>query len=83
MHDLVQRQRLLDVKVTLEEMSEAERDVLYTQYNSTLGTEVLHMKKGRVKAGVLISFQSWYAKTLYGEITDKEIVQTLARQKDQ
>ena len=41
------------------------------------------MKKGRVKAGVLISFQSWYAKTLYGEITDKEIVQTLARQKDQ
>ena len=40
------------------------------------------MKKGRVKAGVLISFQAWYAKQLYGEITDKEIVQTMARQKD-
>ena len=82
MHDLVQRQRLLDVKVTLEEMAEAERQVLYSEYNSSIVTEVLHMKKGRVKAGVLISFQAWYAKQLYGEITDKEIVQTMARQKD-
>lgn len=82
MHDLVHRQRLLDVKVALEEMNEAERQVIYTEYNSTITTAVLHMKKGRVKAGVLISFQTWYAKKLYGEITDKEIVQTLARQKD-
>ncbi|WP_080758038.1 RepB family plasmid replication initiator protein [Comamonas testosteroni] len=82
MHDLVNRQRLLDVKVTLAEMSAQELDALYAEYNAPISTAVLHMKSGRVKAGVLISFQTWYAKKLYGEITDKEIVQTLVRQKD-
>lgn len=75
----VQKQRLLDVKNILAEMSDSQLLQIYADYNATLLSPMLHIKKGRNRAGVLPSFHAWYAKQLWGEVTDAEIVKTLER----
>ena len=53
---------------------------IYADYNATLQTEAMHIKKGRNKAGVLSSFHHWYAVKTYGEtISPEEILEYMAR----
>lgn len=73
------KQRMLDVKVILGEMSKGDLLDLYEEYNARLSVTALRIKEGTNKAGVRAAFHDWYAKRLYGEVTDAEIVQTMAR----
>ena len=75
----VVKQRMLDVKVILGEMSKGDLLDLYEEYNARLSVTALRIKEGTNKAGVRAAFHDWYAKRLYGEVTDAEIVQTMAR----
>ena len=79
----VQKQRLFDVKVILAELKKDELTVLYEEFNAGKppGMFITHGRKNR--AGVLPTFQNWYAKKLWGEVTDKEIVETMERMLNQ
>lgn len=75
----VVKQRMLDVKVILGEMSKGDLLELHEEYNARITVAALRIKEGTNKAGVRAAFHDWYAKRLYGEVTDAEIVQTMAR----
>lgn len=75
----VEKQRILDVKVILAELDKAALQTIYDEYNDTLSTEASKIKIGRNRAGVLPSFHAWYAKKLWGEVTDAEIVKIMER----
>ena len=79
MVELVNMQRKNDVKIILSEMDKMELLDLYDEYNANLKTKSLWISDGKNRPGVVAAFQEWYSKRLYGEITDKEIVETLAR----
>lgn len=79
MVELVNMQRKNDVKIILSEMDKMELLDLYDEYNANLKTKSLCISDGKNRPGVVAAFQEWYSKRLYGEITDKEIVETLAR----
>lgn len=76
---LVQKQRIMDVKVILAEIGEGDMTALMDEYNETVSLPALRIKKGRNKAGVMPAFQSWYAKKLWGDIDDAEIARMLER----
>ncbi|KGG87661.1 hypothetical protein P245_19610 [Comamonas thiooxydans] len=76
----VKAQRLIDIKLILGELNDKQTLALYADYNATLQTEAMHIKKGRNKAGVLSSFHHWYAVKTYGEtISPEEILEYMAR----
>lgn len=75
----VEKQRILDVKMILGELEKSALQAVYDEYNATLSTEASKIKIGRNRAGVLPSFQAWYAKKLWGEVTDAEIVKLMER----
>jgi plasmid replication initiation protein len=75
----VEKQRILDVKVILAELDKPALQTIYDEYNNTLSTEASKIKVGRNRAGVLPSFHAWYAKKLWGEVTDAEIVKIMER----
>lgn len=75
----VEKQRILDVKVILGELDKPALQSIYDAYNSTLSTDASKIKMGRNRAGVLPSFHAWYAKKLWGEVTDAEIVKIMER----
>lgn len=75
----VEKQRIMDVKVILAELDKPALQVLYDEYNGTLGVDANKIKVGRNRAGVLPSFHAWYAKKLWGEVTDAEIVKLMER----
>ncbi len=75
----VEKQRILDVKVILAELDKPALQTIYDEYNNTLSTEASKIKIGRNRAGVLPSFHAWYAKKLWGEVTDAEIVKIMER----
>lgn len=76
----VRTQRLLDVKIILGELSDAELTTVYAEYNGKILTEAMHIKNGRNKAGVLASFHGWYANKTYGEsVSTDEILEHMAR----
>lgn len=76
---MVNKQRLMDVKAILGELSEADTEALMTEYNATITVPALRIKKGRNRAGVMPAFQTWYAKKLWGDINDREIALMLER----
>jgi len=76
---VVEIERKNNVKIILAEINKSELLDLYEEYNQGLKTKSLWISDGRNKPGVVAAFQDWYAKRLYGEITDKEIVETLTR----
>lgn len=75
----VEKQRILDVKAILGELDKPGLQEIYDDYNGTLSTEASRIKIGRNRAGVLPSFHAWYAKKLWGEVTDAEIVKIMER----
>lgn len=75
----VEKQRILDVKAILGELDKPALQDIYDEYNGTLTTDASKIKVGRNRAGVLPSFQAWYAKKLWGEVTDAEIVKIMER----
>lgn len=75
----VEKQRILDLKVILAELDKPVLQSIYDEYNNTLSTEASKIKIGRNRAGVLPSFHAWYAKKLWGEVTDAEIVKIMER----
>lgn len=75
----VEKQRIMDVKVILAELDKPALQGIYDEYNGTLSTEASKIKIGRNRAGVLPSFHAWYAKKLWGEVTDAEIVKIMER----
>lgn len=79
LRQMVEMDRKNNVKIILAEINKAELLDLYNEYNEGIKTKSLHISDGKNKPGVIAAFQDWYAKRLYGEITDKEIVETLSR----
>lgn len=75
----VEKQRILDVKAILGELDKPALQEIYDEYNGTLSTEASRIKIGRNRAGVLPSFHAWYAKKLWGDVTDAEIVKLMER----
>ena len=75
----VEKQRILDVKAILAELDKPALQEIYDEYNSGLSVEASRIKIGRNRAGVLPSFHAWYAKKLWGEVTDAEIVKLMER----
>ena len=75
----VEKQRILDVKAILGELDKPALQEVYDEYNGTLSTEASKIKIGRNRAGVLPSFHAWYAKKLWGDVTDAEIVKIMER----
>lgn len=76
--EAVQKERLGRIKTILAEMNTDEVDNLYAEFNDGRlpGNQI---SRGRNRAGILPSFQDWYIKKLWGEITDSEIVETMTR----
>lgn len=60
-------------------MNEAELERVYAEFNEGRLPANQISRKGRNRAGVLPSFQDWYIRKLWGEITDSEIVETMGR----
>lgn len=77
--EAVQKERLSRIKLILEEMNEAELERVYAEFNEGRLPANQISRKGRNRAGVLPSFQDWYIRKLWGEITDSEIVETMGR----
>lgn len=75
----VEKQRIMDVKVILAELDKSVLQGVYDEYNDTLSTEASKIKMGRNRAGVVPSFHAWYAKKLWGDVTDAEIVKIMER----
>lgn len=76
----VKAQRIIDAKTILGELTAREIEDLYAEYNDTLMTDALRIKRGRNKAGVLAAFQYWYAVKIYGaDVSAEEIVKFMAR----
>lgn len=75
--DIVQKQRIENVKIILNEINVSELESIYYEYNQ--GKLALNQikSKGRNRPGILPAFQAWYANKLWGEITDTEIVEAM------
>lgn len=75
--EIVQKQRIANVKVIMDEINASELELLHIEYNEGKLASNQIKSKGRNRPGVLPSFQAWYAKKLWGEITDAEIVDAM------